>query len=1070
MKTSGTTTHPSPQPRRGTAWRIAVLIGLVLALVAPAVLAAPADRAVVLRSGAITPNREAGAASVESGPGMQRWVVRFRQAPGMFERGRLQVAGARIDAPFPGQAFLVSVPSGRAAALSSIPEVDWAAPYLPQDKIAPEIATIGETEGAVIVFLQLFSDANPEEVAAELEAQGLTVTGADRGSRFGRVVLLMSPEDVESRKAELAARNDVFWVGRRYRRVLTNDNVVWIDQSGLDGGQTTPVHDAGVHGEGQIGAVLDTGLDADMCYFRDGTLGLPPTNTSGGTTVDLSQRKVIAVDFLDPAENPADPTHWDTHGHGTHVTGTLVGDDLANPIAHDAGDGMAPGAKVVHQDAGYLADDCADLPGLGCPVTDLVPIFQQAYDQGARVHSNSWNDNENAAVQNTYTDASEDVDEFTWNNPNFLVVIGAGNNVYGGYGTMGSPGTAKNGMSIGSTFSDTAAIYLADACSWGPTDDGRLKPDVLSPGASIYSASNDSNVTTDNCSTRASTGTSMATPGAAGSALLLRQYFVDGFYPTGAANAPDGFDPSAALVKAMLINSGVPIEFAWDDSGNLLPIHDKFPGIQQGWGRILLDNAMYFEGDNRGLYIDEYTSGFTSPGDPPVTYMLEVLDSSEPLKVTLVWSDYPSTPASSIHLINDLDLRVDGAGGGWHGNSFLYGQSFHLGDPDRLNNVEGVLVNEPAPGTYSIVVSPHAIPSGPQGYALVVTGRVAVSAGPLPVHYSHVVDDSGPNGNGDGILDPGETAILPVTLLNVGDSSATSVTADLFSAHPDLLKVYDGTAPYADMPVDGQATSGAPHYEVTLEPSAACGQWIGANMRATGDGFVSGSAFVMDLGQYEGDRPSTDTPLNIPRTSNVYSYLNVPTSFPVIDISVTVNLDFDDIGETRVVLIAPDGTLVFLHDQGDSGVSGIYTTYPTLTEPATGSMDSFIGLDPQGTWRLRVYDYARNNGELLDWTLHFTSEIPFDCNPVGCGEGVPSAVGHTLMVHKSGASDVQVTWTGVGSSDYNVWRSEDRQFKTAAHAGNSGGATSFVDAGGLTLPDIHYYVVRSVNSCRWESD
>ena len=75
---------------------------------------------------------------------------------------------------------------------------------------------------------------------------------------------------------------------------------------------------------GQIAAVLDTGLDVDMCYFRDGTLGLPPTNTSGGTAVDLNQRKVIAVDFLDPSEDPLDPNDWDTQGHGTHVTGTPV--------------------------------------------------------------------------------------------------------------------------------------------------------------------------------------------------------------------------------------------------------------------------------------------------------------------------------------------------------------------------------------------------------------------------------------------------------------------------------------------------------------------------------------------------------------------------------------------------------------------------------------------------------------------------------------------------------------------------------------------------------------------------
>jgi subtilisin-like proprotein convertase family protein len=226
----------------------------------------------------------------------------------------------------------------------------------------------------------------------------------------------------------------------------------------------------------------------------------------------------------------------------------------------------------------------------------------------------------------------------------------------------------------------------------------------------------------------------------------------------------------------------------------------------------------------------------------------------------------------------------------------------------------------------------------------------------------------------------------------------------------------------------------------------------------------------MDTGVYEGDRPSTDTPLAIPRASDVYSYLDVPTSFPITDISVTVNVDFNDIGELRLVLFAPDGTLVFLHDQGNPGVSGLHTTYDTLTQSAAGSMDDFLGVDPQGTWRIRAIDYDRNRGTLENWTLHFKSEIPFECNPVGCGEGVPTEVGDTLMVHKSGASDTQITWTGVGSADYNVWRSEDRQFKTATWVGATGGATSLIDNGGLTLPDIHYYLVRSVNSCRWESD
>ena len=104
------------------------------------------------------------------------------------------------------------------------------------------------------------------------------------------------------------------------------------------------------------------------------------------------------------------------------MAGILAGDDLANPIIHDPADGMAPASKLVIQDAGFAADDCGDLPGIGCPVTDLIPVFQQAYDQGARTHSNSWGDNENASVSNTYTDASEDVDEFMWNKPDLLIL------------------------------------------------------------------------------------------------------------------------------------------------------------------------------------------------------------------------------------------------------------------------------------------------------------------------------------------------------------------------------------------------------------------------------------------------------------------------------------------------------------------------------------------------------------------------------------------------------------------------------------------------------------------------
>ena len=192
--------------------------------------------------------------------------------------------------------------------------------------------------------------------------------------------LVLPHHEIATTRDGLARIAEIFWVGLEARRTLLNDTTIWVSQSGTAGGQQTPVFDQGIFGEGQIIAVLDTGIDADMCYFRDGTLGLPPQNLcNGGTVVDLNQRKVIAVDFLwgNECAGGIGNNEWDTNDHGTHVAGIALGDNLANPLTHDPGDGMAPGAKLVMQDCGFQTDNCADCPGIGnCPIVDLNPVFQ----------------------------------------------------------------------------------------------------------------------------------------------------------------------------------------------------------------------------------------------------------------------------------------------------------------------------------------------------------------------------------------------------------------------------------------------------------------------------------------------------------------------------------------------------------------------------------------------------------------------------------------------------------------------------------------------------------------------
>src|SRR5687768_15063642 len=176
-------------------------------------------------------------------------------------------------------------------------------------------------------------------------------------------------------------------------------------QSGSPTG-ATPLHDRGIRGEGQIIAVLDTGVDYRSCFFAEGDGTAPPVNTgsaSGGLAwenVDLSRRKIVAYNFLfscdqypgmQGCDRPGDAAALDNQGHGTHTAAIAAG-DRGMPLAHDYADSLAPGAKLVIQDGGYVGGDfCTQFPGVGCPAK-LTPVLDQAYRQGARIHSNSWGD------------------------------------------------------------------------------------------------------------------------------------------------------------------------------------------------------------------------------------------------------------------------------------------------------------------------------------------------------------------------------------------------------------------------------------------------------------------------------------------------------------------------------------------------------------------------------------------------------------------------------------------------------------------------------------------------------
>ena len=342
--------------------------------------------------------------------------------------------------------------------------------------------------------------------------------------------------------------------------------------------------------------IIDTGIDPDSCYFRDTARGLPPTNAcNGGTVVDTAQRKIVAVDFLWSTECAGGiaSTEWDTQNHGTHVAGTVAGDNFANLLTHDTADGMAPGAKLVIQDAGFQVDNCGDLPGIGCPVVDLNPIFQQAYNQGARLHTNSWGDNENAAVQNNYTAASQDVDEFMWNHKDFLIFFAAGN-AGPGTGSVGSPSTAKSAVAVGATLRGTSADSMASSAVAARRPTAASSPRSRCRGRTSSPPATTATPPPTTAPPSRCPAPAWRRPGAAGLTALIRQYYTDGWYPTGSKISTNGFTPSAALLRATLVNSAVNM------TGTT-----AMPANCQGWGRVLLENALFFTGQTRKLWVKD---------------------------------------------------------------------------------------------------------------------------------------------------------------------------------------------------------------------------------------------------------------------------------------------------------------------------------------------------------------------------------------------------------------------------------------------------------------------------------
>ncbi len=378
------------------------------------------------------------------------------------------------------------------------------------------------------------------------------------------------------------------------------------------------------------------------------------------------------IDFQGRIDNSLASGTGQTHGDG--VSGIMAGAGNLNPSNR----GMAAGSLlyVVNYQSNFLDSQTVSLINSGTAV-----ITNSSYSNGC-----------NAG----YTTITQTVDTQVHDIPNLQHTFSAGNSNGSncGYGAGSQWGNITGGHKQGKNVIATANVFfdgsLVNSSSRGPAHDGRIKPDIAANGQNQIS-------TSENNSYQSFGGTSGASPGIAGVSAQLYQAY---------SEANGNVLPPSALIKATLLNTA-------NDAGNVGPDY-KF-----GWGIVNGLRAAKLIEDNRFL-----SSNISQGGSNDHT--INVPAGTKQVRFMVYWSDSPASPGANPALVNDLDLLVTDPSSNVLEPYILDPTPDPItlnlpatNGPDHLNNMEQVLINNPAAGNYNINIDGFNVPMGPQEYFVV---------------------------------------------------------------------------------------------------------------------------------------------------------------------------------------------------------------------------------------------------------------------------------------------------------------------------------------------------------------
>lgn len=624
--------------------------------------------------------------------------------------------------------------------LEKSPNVRATMPYgkgLKLDRASSELEEEGEGEGEKDFWILVLKPGGKvDETIKEIEDLGVTIKKERHEASYYEKVLATIPASLIQKVAELPS---VLYI-EEYRVEELEDEVADQIVAGNYDALNIPfigyqnfLNNIGVDGSGVTIGICDGGVDEDHPAFTGRITKLTAGKSSHGTMVAGQ-----AAGDYQTAEAP-------------DVAGDLI--DANNFIF---GIGITRHADIISRlNSGADKTRARDIVTNAGPSGENGSIMNNSWGRGTDDPMNY------QADEQGYDEIVRDADNTNPGNTPLIVCFASGNS---GVNGMTRPKAAKNPIVTGNFENYRPAEFGADSedindrvstSSIGNCDDGRVKPDVVTPGKNTASAAYPQPGGISHW-LRYGGGTSAASPKTAGACALIMQWWRQR-HRIGATEQT----PSPAVAKAMLINSAV-------DTGEGGPI----PNEEQGWGRVNLNN--FFNPAVPAIYVDQDI--LLEPGSSDIEFDIEPVDTSQPMRISLVWTDVPGAIGSGTGadplipgdtgnpaLVNVLGLEVTQGASTWFGNNFAGGWSQTGGQQDAIqtqcpgeivNNVQNVFIQAPT-GYYHVRISPENIvgdcldPSSPfdipadsrQDFALVIQNARLKTTEPIDVML--VIDRTG---------------------------------------------------------------------------------------------------------------------------------------------------------------------------------------------------------------------------------------------------------------------------------------------------------------------------------------